>query len=294
MFNYKAYGLNISSEIRLPGMIEANSDAKFDVYVRIGKVNIPVPRFIVVDNGDIYIYLKNIGTAKISSVDQIIVDPISNLEKGDETNIIHLILGPVMAILLHKRGFLMLHGSSVKYKNEAVAFIGNRGLGKSTIAMNFYKNGYSIINDDILAIDFDDEGLPIIYPGYPHVRLLEDSFVYLKDNINILTPIPSMVGKIFCDASRGFSPGSVKLKRIYILEKGKKTRISVFKSQENLINLIRHSLVIKVLDSKTDHSKNLIQCAKLINNIDIRCLEISHSFKNLHNMVEIIEEDLSR
>ena len=40
-----------------------------------------------------------------------------------------------------------------------------------------------------LAINFDDKGFPYVYPGYPHVRLSEDSYNNIKDNTNILTPI---------------------------------------------------------------------------------------------------------
>lgn len=290
MYCYKAYGLNISSEIKLPGMIEGNSDTKFDVTIKLGIVDIPELKLLVIENGDIFLYLETIGKAKISGVDQITVDPISDPEKFDDTNIIPLLLGPVLALLLHQRGFLVLHGSSVKYKDKTIAFIGSRGIGKSTTAINLYKNGYPLVNDDILAIDFDDEGLPIVYPGYPHVRLSEDSYVNEKDNM--LKPIRTMVGKVFCDASNGFTPEPVYLKRIYILKKGKQTKISVFKPQENHLNLIRHSIANSVLGDEMDRAKNLIQCARLINNTDVRCLEISHSFNKLHSMVKIIQKDL--
>ncbi len=117
-------------------------------------------------------------------------------------------------------------------------------------------------------------------------RLSEDSFVHIKDDTNILTPIRTYAGKVFCDASRGFSQGPIKLKKIYILENGKKTRISIFNSQENVINLIRHSIANKIFEDNKDQAKNLIQCANLINNTLISRLEISHSFKNLPDLVK--------
>ena len=104
-------------------------------------------------------------------------------------SLIPFLLGPVISVLLHQRGFLVLHGSAVKINNESIAFVGNRGMGKSTIAINLYKKGYPLVTDDIIAINFDNEGNPYIYPGYSHVRLSKDSYNHIKDNTNILTPI---------------------------------------------------------------------------------------------------------
>jgi len=297
MFHYSAFGLNISSEIELPGMIEKDSENKFHVQIRLNKVDvlpfkdIDSPNYFV-DGKNVYLWWDGIGKVKISDGNQIIVDTSSNFDYTKETSIIPFLLGPVMSILLYQRGFLVLHGSSIKVNNSAIAFLGYRGLGKSTTAINLYKKGYPLITDDILAVGFDREGLPIINPGYPHVRLSDDSYIHIKDDTNILTPIRTYAGKIFCDASKGFSPEPVELKRIYILEEGEKTRISNFKSQESVINLIRHSTANRVMQDHKDQAKNLIQCANLIKNTIISRLEIAHSFKDLPDMVNLIEDDL--
>jgi len=295
MFYYSAFGLNISSEVELPGMIEIDSENKFHVQISLNKVNIlpfkdiDSPNYFV-DGKNVYLWWDGIGKVKISDGTQIIVDPSSNLN-SNETSIIPFLLGPVMSILLHQRGLLVLHGSSIKVNNGAIAFLGYRGLGKSTTAINLYKKGYPLITDDILAVEFNKEGLPVVYPGYPHARLSDDSYMHI--NTDILTPIRTYAGKVFCDASRGFSTEPVELERIYILEEGEQTRISNFKSQESVINLIRHSTANRVMQDNEDHAKNLIQCANLIKNTTISRLEISHSFKNLPDLVNLIEDDFS-
>ncbi|MBM3702991.1 MAG: hypothetical protein FJW63_08405 [Actinobacteria bacterium] len=297
MFFYKAYGLNISSEIELPGMIDGSRNDKSDVKITFGKLNSKIMRAIEgpnyrVDNEDVYLWWDDVGKVKITSGNQITVDPVAQLENSDETNIIPFLLGPVMALLLHQRGFLVLHGSSVKVNDGAVAFLGYRGIGKSTTAINLYKKGYPLVTDDILAINFDDDELPTVYPGYPHVRLSEDSYAHVKDNTDILTPIRTIVGKVFCDASWGFTPESIRLKRIYILEESNQTRISVYRSQENLIDLIRHSIANRIFQHTTQ-KENLVHCAQLINSASVRRLEISHSFGKIHELVTVVEEDFN-
>lgn len=295
MFYYRAFGLNISSEVELPGMIEIDSDNKFHVQISLNEVNVPPfkgidsPNYFV-DGENVYLWWDEIGKVKISDGKQIIVDSSSNLN-SNETSIIPFLLGPVMSILLYQRGLLVLHGSSINVNNGAIAFLGYRGLGKSTTAINLYKKGYPLITDDILAVEFNKEGLPVVYPGYPHARLSDDSYMHI--NTDILTPIRTYAGKVFCDASRGFLPEPVELKKIYILEEGEKLRISNFKSQESVINLIRHSTANRVMQDNKDQAKNLIQCANLIKNITISRLEISHSFKNLPDLVNLIEDDFN-
>jgi hypothetical protein len=284
--------LKISSEIELPGVMETKSNDESDVKILRGKVNIKVSDNEIyessnykVENEDVYLWWKNIGKVKITAGNQI------NVDVENSNLIIPYLLGPVMAILLHQKGLLVLHGSSVKINDSAIVFLGHRGIGKSTTAINLYKKGYPLITDDILAINFDDKCIPHIYPGYLHVRLSEDAYNHIKDDTNILTPIRTIVGKLFCDASYGYSPKSLELKKIYFLEKGDQTRISTLNSQETLIDLISHSTANRIF-KEDDQVNNLTQCVNMINNINFNRLEFTHSFKNISELISLIENDL--
>jgi len=281
MFHYKAFGLEISSEIELPGMTRGSDNP--DVRIIKGEVDplqvtqaeVEGPNYLVKE-GDVYFWWDDIGKVKISKGKLITVDPITDLTGSDEVNLIPFLLGPVMALLLHQQGFLVLHGSSVKVKEGAVAFLGHRGNGKSTTAINLYKDGYPLVTDDILAMKFTKKGRPVVYPGYPHVRLGEDSYNHVKDNTDILTPIRTIVGN---------------LKTIYLLERGDNIRISSLKSQENLIDLIMHSVANRIFQHTTQ-KENLMHCAQLVNNVRLKQLEITHSFQKIQELVKMIEDDL--
>ncbi len=349
MFQYKAFGLQISSEIKLPGMIEGSGNP--DVKITLGKVDpsqvtqaeVKGPNYLVTGS-EVYLWWDDIGKVRIRNGKQVTVEPERDLESSDELNIIPFLLGPVMALLLHQRGFLVLHGSAVNMgkvapgvardnrdelihdgvSSGAVAFLGHRGNGKSTTAIHLYVEGYPLVADDILAIKFDSEGLPVVYPGYPHVRLSEEAYNQVKDHTDILTPIRTLAGKVFCDASHEFSPEPVNLERIYVIEKvsgddqdnnpeirdenktGKMykgirvedgtsnktgSRISVLKSQENLIDLIRHSVANRIFQ-QTTQKENLILCAQLVNNVTVKRLVLVHSFDNIQDMVRVVEEDV--
>ncbi|EKF85890.1 hypothetical protein [Methanobacterium formicicum] len=326
MFTYKAFGLEIASEIELPGMIESSDyelkEGDPDVEIILGSVDpshvtwaeVEGPNYLVTGS-DVYLWWDEIGKVKISNGEQVIVEPIADLDGSDELNLIPFLLGPVMSLMLHQRGFLVLHGSAVNMGNVAtsdisgvVAFLGHRGNGKSTTAIHLYVEGYPLVADDILAIKFDESGKPVVYPGYPHVRLSEEAYNQVKEHTDILTPLKTLAGKVFCDASYHFSPEPVMLEKIYVIEKvqdgvdgnvileldnGKpivNTGISVLKSQENLIDLIRHSVANRIFQ-QTTQKENLINCAQLINNVTVKRLVLIHSFNNLPDLIHIIEKD---
>ena len=298
MFLYHAFGLEIASEIELPGMTDGSGDP--DVKFTLGKVDhtmvtgaeVEGPNYRVKDN-DVYLWWDDIGKVKISGGKQVTVEPIADLEDSETINLIPFLLGPVMAMLLHQRGYLVLHGSSVKINEGAVAFLGHRGNGKSTTAIHLYKEGYPLVTDDILAIKFDEDGLPVVYPGYPHARLNEDSYCQVKDNAGILTPIKTLAGKVFCDASYQFSPNPLILDMIYLIEKGDKIESSLLKSQDNLIDLIRHSVANRIFQHTTQR-ENFMHCAQLVNNVSVRRLEITHSFERISELVRVIEDDFDQ
>jgi hypothetical protein len=300
MFNYKAFGLEISSEIELPGMTEGldNPDVKIiqgevDPF-QVCKAEVEGPNYLV-KGEDVYLWWDEIGKAKINKGELIIVESDKDIESSDELNIIPFLLGPVMALLLHQRGFLVLHGSAVNTGTGAVAFLGHRGNGKSTTAIHLYVEGYPLVADDILAIKFDDEGFPVVYPGYPHVRLSDEAYNQVKNHTDILTPIRTLARKVFCDASYQFSTEPVRLEKIYVIQKMQPeqetdTGISVLKSQENLIDLIRHSVANRIFQHTTQ-KENLINCAQLVNNVEVKRLDIVHSFTDIQDMVRVVEED---
>jgi hypothetical protein len=313
MFIYKAFGLEIASEIELPGMIGNRLwGGDPDVRIILGEVDQSLVTGAEVEGAnylvsgdDVYLWWDDIGKVRISKGELVTVEPVSDLESADELNLIPFILGPVMALMLHQRGFLVLHGSAVNVSHgtvqsndlpSAVAFLGHRGNGKSTTAIHLYVEGYPLVADDILAIKFNPEGKPVVYPGYPHVRLSDEAYHQVRDRTDILTPIRTLAGKVFCDASYQFSPEPVHLERIYVIEKipkdeGGSTGISVLKSQENLIDLIRHSVANRIFQHTTQQ-ENLLNCARLVNNVQVKRLELVHSFEDIQDLVSVIREDL--
>jgi hypothetical protein len=82
--------------------------------------------------------------------------------------------GPIAGILLHQRGVLPLHASSVELGRVAVALTGSAGRGKSTLAGALVRRGAVLRGDDICAVRFRDEGVETA-PGSMDLRVWPDT-----------------------------------------------------------------------------------------------------------------------
>ena len=92
---------------------------------------------------------------------------------ADEALLPVLIAGALLAIHLQLRGALVLHASAVQAGDQAVAFVGRSGMGKSTLATALCTQGYPLITDDLLRVDADLR----VYPGSTETRLRDSARV---------------------------------------------------------------------------------------------------------------------
>ena len=86
----------------------------------------------------------------------------------------HLYLNQVLPLALSRQGKLVLHGSAVDIGGQGVAFLGESGRGKSTLAASFATEGTRFLTDDGLLLEWVD-GHCMIVPSHPSIRLWEDS-----------------------------------------------------------------------------------------------------------------------
>lgn len=91
-----------------------------------------------------------------------------------------IVLGPVMALALERSGLLCLHGSCVVMGGSAVAFLGAKHHGKSTLALALVRAGARWVSDDLIAIAPGSQGKPArVRPGIASARLWDDAAAHL-------------------------------------------------------------------------------------------------------------------
>lgn len=185
-FHYLAFGQRICSTMSLPGFASSDFSNGYHVAVRLmdftngekdNDCGSPINRLSTNLGLDLIVYehsegymLRFEGACDFVVSDRgatIEVNPYRGITAGWLQNMIY---GILMAFSLHLRGTGNLHASSVEIPGGAVAFLGDPGAGKSTMAAAFAERGHSVISDDVLVIE-SKSGKYLAQPGVSHLTL---------------------------------------------------------------------------------------------------------------------------
>lgn len=167
---YSLFGLVIDSAILLPELKAGDADAPVDLTIEVGGIEVGSAER---SNSAQILTVDGVARYWVLGGNAIIVEPEA---VADETNIRLFLLGTAMGIVLHQRGMLPLHANAIEIDGCAVAFMGPSGIGKSTLADWFMRQGLRMLADDVCAIQLID-GVPMVAPGIPRLRLWEDAIV---------------------------------------------------------------------------------------------------------------------
>jgi hypothetical protein len=133
----------------------------------------------------------------------------------------HLLLNQVIPRYLASTGHLVLHASAVTLETgQTVAFLGNSGFGKSTLASSFHRNGARLINDDCILMHPRKDGVSAI-GSFAGIRLFPDSVHAVFDEVGGFTRYTPYTDKqqLVLKGEAGTSlPDSACLDAIFLLD----------------------------------------------------------------------------
>jgi len=217
-FTYKAFGLIISSEIECPELIPSAGSP--DVKIVLGKTPNELINPILsgvrfqTKGQEFLLSVDGIAQYYVKNGDSITIDKYSNSNISD---VRLFLLGSAIGALIHQRGLLPFHGSSVKINDKAIILSGLSGAGKSTLAAAFKQKGYLLLSDDISVISFSADGTPIVNPGFPQMKLWNDSIQKLGDNPSSYSKIREEMEKYRLPISSSFWNEPLPLSKIFII-----------------------------------------------------------------------------
>jgi len=291
MYSYRIYGLGIHSEVPLPQLKAEDTSA--DVIIDLGTLD-PSSAEVIgegltfrVTHQGVYLYWKDVGTFFVRDGREIVVDPAPSV---DEHELCHFIVAPVLSVLLHQRGVLVLHGATVAVDGNAITLLGDAGQGKSTLALALHKRGCGIVADDITPVTVDAEGGPIVVSGPQWLKLCPDTIVSLGEDPKSF-PLLEVAEKRARPVSLDLPQHAFSLRRIYILDEGSTHKIEPIRPQDAFVELVRNSYLARLLQFLEPPSY-LLQFTKIINAVPIRRLMIRKSFEELPEVTRMVEEDL--
>lgn len=318
-FCYTLYGLRVSSNLAVPGLIASRkTEHKTDLTISLQEMpaavsNLPdeagelwwVSPWIESDGRPSRVIRKLDGGAyyRIQYNDgfRFVIDGactrlwVAWPAHLDECDLSVYLLGPVMGTIMRLRGVVCLHASAVQIGNRAVAFIGDAGAGKSTTAAGFAQLGRPVLTDDLVTL-IPQEGSYLVNPGYPHLRLSPDTVEELFGDRDALAQIVGTWDKRHLDlaAQDVFADSPVPLAAVYVLGSrspvGTPLRIESLPAREAMIILIGNTYGNTQLDPKA-RVEEFEFLGEFLEHVPVRKLVAPDDVKLLFSLCQAIIED---
>ena len=293
MPQYTAYGLGIDSVLTLPELVTGAQ--QIDLTIEFGVIpldsDVGMKKFYYWrTDRETCLYWQGLGTFLIRDGKQIIIDPAPDVA---EQNLHPALLGACMAVVLNQRRYLILHASAVLIKGKVVAFVGDKGWGKSTMAVTLANRGHQLITDDVMAIDLNSE-VPMVFPSFPQLKLCPDALESMGQDPESLPRVMPQVSKRQYRLDREFITDPVPLEIIYLLGVKEELAIAEIASRDRILPLLAHSYGAR-FGKKLLHlgeGKHFIQCAKLANLVEIYHLTRPIDITLLDRIADLVEEDV--
>ncbi len=297
IYHYHVFGLNIESELEFPELLprRVTHGEHSDILIRWQPVEVqgidqPIFKntFLQAKKNLLWLNIKDVGRFLIADGSQIDIDPI---EPIDLATIRLFLLGSCMGALLMQRDLFLLHGNTIKIGEACIAFVGDSGIGKSTLSGAFFKRGYSILADDVCALDAN---LNVI-PSLPQIKLWQDAAIKLGIETQALRKVRANTDKYAIPLADQFYERPLPLKIIYCLNK--KSSLTVHLQSvvglDKIKALQQNSYRYFYLRGLEKEAMHINQCIHVSQQVDLVSISRPEDGFELDALVDKIELDLS-
>lgn len=290
MNNYFAYGLKIQSEIPFPELLPCLGVPDVTITVQEAK---SASSKALVDP----IWHKFTREEVLFSAEGMTFRVLGGREviittgPDGEPELIRIYLSAIlMVLLLYQRGHLVLHASSVEIDDSAVAFLGDPGLGKSSLAASLYARAHCLLADDVTALDLGADSLRVL-PGFPFVKISNELAQFLGFNKKSLFSFGAYESKRGLSTRDRMPQSPVALKKIYILSDGEEPGITLVAPHAAMMELLRYTCPTRYF--QPPDATHFLQCAQLVNSVPIYRVARALNISRLPELACRIEDDLS-
>jgi hypothetical protein len=202
------------------------------------------------------------------------------------------VLGSFMSVLLRLRGFLPLHASVVERNGIAVAFVGDSGWGKSTTAQYFVNAGYTLVDDDIAAVEIN--GTVYVRSGTNRIKLRPDAGHLLVDSYGALDEILEGAQKRVNFVGYRPRDSVIPLARIYLMfpQSAREVRITSGTPRQSMVLLNHHVRDPELIGSPAEREQIFKMTHVLVAQGLVRLLHRPRGIGHLAAIYSAVHDDL--
>ncbi len=166
------------------------------------------------------------------------------------------LLGRALSFALVKQGFEPIHATAVVLDGGALAFLGESGHGKSSLAAGFLGDGCRLLTDDLLLVS-QLSGRPEAQPGPPRIKVFPWVARRCLGLTGVGVPMNNGSDKLVLPLGEHHHHSRpAPLRAVYVLSgprevfRKQRIQIATLSQREAFVELIRHTFNYVVTDPK--------------------------------------------
>ena len=298
-FFYKVFGWNVTSEIALNELWEAESFSKIDVAIRLGQVPKKLDGAVKngvgyqVKQGHYLLTIRGVARYMVVKGAEVVIEIDPNAEIEDVKVFLY---ASVFGALSHLRNALPIHAGAIAHKDGVYLFAGKTGAGKSTTVAEMQRRGYDVLTDDLTPISFTKDFIPMTTYGIGRIKLWSDALEKLQISYKAEDRIRGELEKFNVFIHKKPESICFKVKKIFILEpySGEELRFKTLFGKEALIQLIQQTFRYQLLEGfglKENHFNN---CSQLLRGIELILIKVPRAEYKLNELGDWIEKNIDR
>lgn len=299
-FSYRAFGLNIISDLVLPELPAAlAAPSSIDLHIELAeRIAASLPpeaedNFHPDPDGGFVFRVPGVADFWVGRGDSIRMA----LFPGADFGVARLyLLGSALGMAMHQRGWLVMHASAVLRDGAVSLFIGDSGAGKSTLAAAFAKAGFGVLADDVMPVRMNSEGKFEVWPGALSFKLWGDSLDALGLEREGLAEIGNRHDKYFVMNGQPIADAAYPLVEIVVLEdfaEGATLSLETLPKLEAIRAISANTYRPEYIDLLGRRSNHFQQCAVLAAAVPVRRLRRRWELGRISDDVEMLQQ-LSR
>jgi hypothetical protein len=319
-YKYFAYGLTLSSNVPITGLISANSRTKAaNLRINFGtlptvscaddQIRLRYASPYVGECGEPGLRIWNVNDGaflRISYIDgtEFWLDrELATMwahwpENCSLADTLSYLLGPVLGLLLRLRSVICLHASAVSIDDRSAVFVGCEGSGKSTTAAAFAREGFAVLSDDIVALVEHGAEFQVL-PAYPRVNLWPDAVKLLYGSPDALPPLTAGWDKrcLVLGEAGGprFEERQLRLGSIYIfgdISEHATENIEAISQKSALMMLVGNTYAANFLDAK-QRAEEFAVLGRLVGTVPVRRINPRRNVTSVNELCELIRQDFA-
>jgi hypothetical protein len=219
---YRVFGLELDVPCEIEGLVPSPAKSGDAVRIEFG----PVPASIAdassagpyatVNREEYLVDIPGLLRMYMPAEGRFVAEPAAGVELN---RCWMFLLGMVPTLAGMRRGMVPLHASSVAVNGGCIAFGGQSGDGKSTLAASMLKLGYHHHADDLCLMETAHTDAVRVSAGVPELKLCYDAAETLEWNGQTIRELPDAGKRLYgIQRSASVADEALPLRGIYVLE----------------------------------------------------------------------------